>query len=273
MDDPAAPMTAAPVSKTPPHRTPGAAQLTVVAHGDELQVKEPAVVPPHPPHADRVPAADVPVQPGLRPVRLVKHLDGGLRRRRAPQLLGLALERPHHLGALLRRRRGPPREPQRHTRRVPVQHGHARAARRDAQVPLLLEARPLSVDVAEDLARLVLQLVLLALDVRHDVVEDVHGADAGVTRARHGLEGDDGGALDGAEGLLEGGEGDGDANDGAVGVADEEALLGAHGLALVGDQVHVREVDGRNDEGDNGVLAVVARVGEDGEVGLLELGF
>lgn len=244
-----------------------------MAHGNELQVEDAAVIPPHPPHADRVPPADILIQPRLRPIRLVKHLDSRLRRRRAPQLLGLALERPHDLGALLRRRRGPPREPQRHAGRVPVQHRHARAARRDAQVLLLLEGGALGVDVAENLARLVLQLVLLALDVRHDVVDYVHGADAGVPRARDGLEGDDGGALDGAEGRLEGREGDGDADDGAVGVADQEALVGGHGLALVRDQVHVREVDGRDDEGDDGVLAMVAGVGEDGEIRLLELGF
>lgn len=37
------------------------------------------------------------------------------------------------------------------------------------------------------------------------------------------------------------------------------------------DEVEVREVDGRDNEGDEGIAAVVFGVGEDGDIGLDEL--
>ena len=154
-----------------------------------------------------------------------------------------------------------------------IHDGHAITRSRDAQRALLLQHRSIPRQGTQDLARLVLELILLARDEGHDVIEDVHGADARVSGSGDGLHRDDGGEVDGAEGGLQGGEGHGYAYDGAVGVADEEALGEGAGLALVGDEVEVVEVDGGDDEGHVGVLAVVFGVGEDCEAGVLEFGF
>lgn len=148
---------------------------------------------------------------------------------------------------------------------------NAVACSRHAEALLLHEGGLGVIDTTEDLAGLGLELVLLARDEGHDVVDDVHGADSGVARAADGLHGDDADGGDGAKGGLEGGEGDDEADDGAVGVADQEALLEAVDGALVGDEVEMGEVHGGDDEGNEGIAAVVLGVGEDGDVGLDEL--
>ena len=62
-------------------------------------------------------------------------------------------------------------------------------------------------------------------------------------------------------------EGDYEADHGAIGIADLEAGGIGELLLLVRDERQVREVDGRDHEGDEGVLAVVLGVGEDGNSG------
>lgn len=245
-------------------------KLTVVAQRNKLQVKEPAVVGPHPAHADGVSPAQVAIQTGLRPVILVKHLDGRVRRRRAPKLLRLGDVRPQRGFALLGRRRRLARKLEADAGRVAVHDGDAVARGRDAKGLLLDEGRAGVVDAAENLPRLRLELVLLARNEGHDVVHDVHAGDARVSGAGNGLHGDDADFGDGTKGGLQGGEGDDEADDGAVGVADEEALGQAVDGALVRDQVEVRQVDGRDDERDEGVAAVIFGVGEDGDFGLEE---
>ena len=74
--------------------------------------------------------------------------------------------------------------------------------------------------------------------------------------------------VDGAEGGLDRGEGDHDADDGAVRIADEETLFEVVVTLLVGKDGEMRKIDGWDDEGDEGGLAVVFGVGEDGEVSL-----
>lgn len=151
-----------------------------------------------------------------------------------------------------------------------VHDGYTVARRRDAQAALLDKRSAPLVNGAEDLPGLGLELVLLALDKGHDVVHDVHAGHARVSRAGDGLHGDDADGGDGAKGGLQGGEGDDEPDDGAVGVADEEALGELVDGALVGDEVEVRQVDGGHDERDEGVAAVVFGVGEDGDFGLEE---
>ena len=87
------------------------------------------------------------------------------------------------------------------------------------------------------------------------------------------MHGDDAGGGDGAEAGDQGGERDCDASDGAVGVADEEAVLEVVGFALVWDEGEVVYVDGRDDEWRVGCKPVVFRIGEDGEVGVEEVHF
>lgn len=87
------------------------------------------------------------------------------------------------------------------------------------------------------------------------------------------LHGDDADGGDGPKGGLQRGEGDDEPDDGAVGVADEEALVQAVDGALVRDEVEVRQVDGGHDEGDEGIAAVVFGVGEDGDFSLEESHF
>nr|POE73246.1 hypothetical protein CFP56_73760 [Quercus suber] len=166
--------------------------------------------------------------------------------------------------------RRPFRKRERHARRVAVQHGHARTGAGDLEVGGFLERGGVPVDAAQDLARFALQLVFFAGDVRDDVVEDVHAADARVPGARESLERDHGAFFDRAEFCLEGGEGDHEADDGAVGVADLEALLEAPFFTLVGDEGQMREVHGRDHEGHKWMASVVLCIGEEWDVGFDE---
>lgn len=151
-----------------------------------------------------------------------------------------------------------------------VHDGNAVARSGHAQGGLLDEGGAGVIDGAEDLAGLGLELVLLALDEGDDVVHDVHGGDARVTGAGDGLHGDDAHVGNGAEAGLQRGEGDDEPDDGAVGVADEEALGELVHGALVRDEVEVGEVDGGDDERHEGIAAVVLGVGEDGNLSLEE---
>lgn len=246
-----------------------------MAQGSKLDVKDASLILAHTADADGVAAAEVTVEAGLRPVGLViaKDLDGGLGGRGAAQGLGLAGVPAEGVADLVGRGGGPALEAQAHAGRVAVHDGDAVAGGRDAEAVLLDKGGAGAVEAAQDLAGLGLELVLLARDEGHDVVDHVHARDARVPRARDGLHGDDGHGRDGAERGLERGKGDDEADDGAVGVADEEAPAEPADGTLVGDEVEVGEVDGRDDEGDEGVAAVVFGVGEDGDVGLDELEF
>lgn len=210
-----------------------------MAQGNKLQIKDPALVLPHPAHADGVPLAQVAVQAGLWAVVLVKDLDRGVGRRGAAEGLGFAGVVSEGLLDFLGRGRGLALELEAHAGRVSVEDGHAVTRRRDAQTGLLDKRRLGVVHAAEDLARLRLELVLLAADEGHDVVDHVHARDARVAGARDGLHGDDADGGDGAERRLEGREGADEPDDGAVGVAHEEALGVAAHLALVRDEVEV----------------------------------
>lgn len=151
-----------------------------------------------------------------------------------------------------------------------IHDGDAVARCRDTKAGLLDKGSAPIVNGAENLPGLGLELVLLALDEGHHVVDDVHAGHARVSCARDGLHGDDADGGDGAKGGLEGGEGDDEPDDGAVGVADEEALGQLVDGSLVGDEVEVRQVDGGHDERDEGIAAVVFGVGEDGDFSLEE---
>lgn len=141
-------------------------------------------------------------------------------------------------------------ESQRNTRGVAIQHRHPITSRGDSETRLGLERRGVVADRAEDLLRLRLQLVFLPRYERHHVVQNVHAADAGVSGARDRLHGHDGDLVHGPEFRLQGGEGDHDSDDGAVGVADEEPFLLSEGRALVGYYVEMGQVDSRDNQGD-----------------------
>lgn len=125
-------------------------------------------------------------------------------------------------------------------------------------------------DPTEDLGRLPLDLLLLAADVRDDVVDDVHRGDTRVASSRNGLERGGDALVDGSEGLLESLERDDESGRRAVGVGDDEALVERQRLLLVRDDVDVVRVNGRDDEGNERVTSVVLCVGEDGELGSSE---
>lgn len=154
-----------------------------------------------------------------------------------------------------------------------VQDGDAVAGGGDAEPLLVNKGGAVVGDGAEDLAGLGLELVLLAADEGDDVVNHVHARHARVAGARDGLHGDDADLGDGAKGGLQRRKGDDEPDDGAVGVAHEEALGEAVVRALVRNEVEVRQVDRGDDEGHEGILAVVFGVGEDGDFGLEEFHF
>lgn len=268
MDDPAAPITAR-RGRVISHIACAwrGAGLTVVAQSRELDVEDGTLVLAQAAHADGIAIAEVAVQARLRPVVFVKYDDGRAGGRGAAQGLGLGRVAAQGVLALLGRRGGAALEAEADTSRVAVHDGDAVARGRDAEAALLDKGLGAVVEAAEDLARLRLELILLALDVGHDVVDDIHGRDARVAGARDGLHGDDADCGNGAKGSLQGGKGDDEADDGAVGVADEEAAREPVDGALVGDEVEMRKVHGRDDEGNQRVAAVVLCVGEDGDLG------
>lgn len=242
-----------------------------MAQGNKLDIKDAALVLSDATNADSVSLAEITVKTGLGPVGLVKDLDRGFRGRGTSQLLGIRNIAAHGLLDLLGGRGRALGETQRDAGGVAVQDRNTVAGCRHPELLLVLERSGVGVERTQDLLGLGLELVLLARNEGHDIVNDVHAADTGVSSTRDSLHGDDGYGIDLAEAGLEGGKGGDEANDGAVAVAYQEALVEAEGLALVGDQVEMVEVDGRDDEGHEGVASVVLCVGEDGNVGVLEL--
>lgn len=142
---------------------------------------------------------------------------------------------------------------------------------RDTKTILLNEGSTIVIKATENLAGFGLELVLLARDEGDNVVDDVHAGDSRVTSARNGLQSNNGDGRDGSESGLESGEGNNKTNDGAVGVAHEEALVERANRALMGDEVEMGEVDGGNDKRHERIATVVLCVGEDRNVGLDEL--
>lgn len=187
-----------------------------MAQRNKLQVEDATLVSPHSAHADGVSPAQIAVQARLRPVVLVKDLDGRVRRRRAANLLGLGDICPEGGLALLGGGRGLALELEADAGRVAVHDSDAITRSRYAQGLLLDKGLAVGVDGAEDLPGLGLELVLLALDEGHDVVHDVHAGDARVAGAGDGLHRDDANDGNGAKGGLQRGEGDDEPDDGAV---------------------------------------------------------
>lgn len=213
IEDPAAPMTAGKVSISQHRQADG---LTVVTQSNKLEVKDTALVLAHATDADGVSTAQVAVETRLGAVGLVKDLDGRGRSRGAAEGDGLGEVAAEGLLDLLGGRGGLALEVEADAGGVAVHDGDAVAGSGDAEGALLDKGRLVRADGAEDLAGLSLELILLARDEGHDVVDDVHGGHARVAGARDGLHGDDGDGGDGTEGGLEGGEGDDEADDGTV---------------------------------------------------------
>ena len=119
------------------------------------------------------------------------------------------------------------REPDADGFRMPIAHGNARAGRADregrgAELPAL--------PVAEHLRRLGLQLLFLAADVRHDIVDQIERRHARIARAGGRLQARDDHRLD-AECAMQGRERQDERDRRAVAVRDDEPL-GAEPLAL-----------------------------------------
>ena len=272
MEEPAAPITATNrYQRKISRHVQGKRQLTVVAQGNKLDIKDAAVVLSDPTNADSVSLAEITVKTGLGPVGLVKDLDRGLGGRGASQILSIRNVAAQGVFDLLGRRGRALGETQRDAGGVAVQDRNTVAGCRHPELLLVLERSGVGIERTQDLLGLGLQLVLLTRNEGHDVVNDVHAADTGVSSTRDSLHGNDGYVIDLSETRLEGGKGGDEADDGAVAVAYQEALVEAEDLALVGDQVEMVEVDGRDDEGHERVASVVLCVGEDGNVGVLEL--
>lgn len=142
---------------------------------------------------------------------------------------------------------------------------------RNTKTLLLNESSTLFIKATKNLAGFSLELVLLARDEGDNVVDDVHAGDSRVTSSRNGLQSNDGDGRDGSESSLESGEGNDETNDGAVGVAHEEALVKRANRALMRDEIEMGEVDGGNDERHERIATVVLCVGEDRDIGLDEL--
>lgn len=172
---------------------------------------------------------------------------------------------------MLCRGSGLPLEFEGHAGGVAVHDWHSVAGSADSQALLINESLALGVNGSENLASLRFELVLLTTDERNHVVDNVHRRDARVACAGDRLHRDDADGRDGTESGLKGSEGDDEADDGTVGVADEEAFLEIVDGALVRDKFKVRQVDGRDYKRNERVATVVLCVGEDGDLSLDKL--
>lgn len=227
---------------------------------------------PHSSDSNRVSAIKFPIQPRLWPILLLKYIDSLLWRREASKSLRLADIVPQSLLDLLNRWRGLLGELEGYAESVAVDDRDAVASGADDNLGAVGVSRSLGIDVSENLARLPLNLLLLAADVGDDVINHIERGDTGVATSGNGLEGGNMNGGDGAEGVEEGLERDDETGGGAVGVGNEEALgEGLYG-ALVGDNVEMSSVDKGDDEGGDGVPAVVFRVGEDCKIGSYKFG-
>ena len=236
---------------------PAAPRIVLWTSASSLQVEERVLA--HAAHGDRHPALAVAVEPRLRPVGLVQHVDGPLGARwaaRAPAA------RPGTSASAARRLRGGGLLRRLHEdgHGVAVGHGHAVHGGGDRGSGACGRRRRRSVPRISQ--RLGLDLLLLAAaDVGDHVVRDVQGGDAGVAGAGEGLQRDHGHALE-AERAVQRGQGHGQADHAAVRVGDDVAA--ARALALHGQRVEVVGVDLGDEQRHVGVHAVVARVGDHG---------
>ena len=107
------------------------------------------------------------------------------------------------------------------------------------------------------LLRLRLELVLFARDKGYHVVDDVHATDSRIPGARDSLHGDHTDGLDGTELGLDCYKWNNQADDCAIGIADEKALFEFMMLPLMFEDIHMVEIDGRDDERDYGIASVI----------------
>ena len=242
-----------------------------MAQCHKLDIEDTAVVLSDTANTDGIALRQLAVQTGLGPVGLIKDLDGGLRCRGAAKLLGLGDVAAHGLLDLLGTGRGTLSKAEGHTSSVAIQDWDTVASRGDTKLLLVLERGGVCVDSSENLLSLGLKLVLLSGNEGDNVVDDVHAANTGVASARDGLHRDHRDGVNLAKACLKGSKRDDEADDCAIAVANQEALLQAERLALVRDEVQMVEVDSRDDEGHERIASVVLGVGEDGDVGVLEL--
>ena len=202
------------------------------------------------------------VELALRTVVLLEVGDELLRCAGKLKLLRKALEILPSLEDLLLR--GLLLEVYEHCCGVAVGNGNTDALRRDDRSACLDDLAVL--DVAPDAQRLLLALLLLAADVRDDVVDHLRpvlevlaGAGDCLVRRRDNYRGLE---------LLEGVKHRRVALDGAVGLAGDEAALRAEALLLELDDIIVLGVQFRHNHRNVGRPAMCAVVGYNGRLGL-----
>ena len=129
-------------------------------------------------------------------------------------------------------------------------------------------------DPTQDFEGFPLHLLLFAADVRHDVVENVHAGEAGVSSTRDSLHRRYHAGFDRAKRLLQGSKGDNERSGAAVRICDDEPLLKRRRVEslLLRDNGQMRGVDERHDEGYIGIAPEVLRIGEHTELGRAEGG-
>ena len=237
------------------NRRAGGAANRIVSQRDELGVHHRALA--QAADGDRHAAAEVRIEPRLRPVRFLHHDDRRLRRARQPQLLRLAAKLAHRLGD--RVDRGLLLERHRHRDRVAVDHRHAIGVRADDRG---YGARPPSLPRIFSVSRL--HLLFFAADERHDVAENVERRHAGISRARHRLHrrDDHGADVERAQRRQRHREHDGR----TIRIGDDGAGPALR-APLLADQLQVIGIDLRNQQRHERIHAEVARVADDDVAG------
>lgn len=240
-------------------------------HEPNVKVR-PGICLPYSTDTHRVPAGNIPVEPWLRAIRLVKDYNRLRRCRRTPELLGFRNIASHgFLDLFCAGDVFSVLEAEGDDCRVAVEHGDAGTRCADGEGGLFLECGGVAVEAAQDFLCFGLKFVFFACDVGHDVVEHVHAGDARVSCTGDGLEGDDLGVLDGSEPCLDRGKGDYEPDYGAVGVADEKPFFQVVVFALVRDQIEVVDIDGGNHQRDHRISSVVFGVGKHGDFSFQKL--
>jgi hypothetical protein len=211
--------------------------------------------------------AGIHVTARLRAIWFVEDDDGMAHGRRQGRELGVHFEVLQDFADFMQR--GDFFQADAHTFEVAVKDGHAVAMRAEAEAGIY---KTCAVPFAEELLRLGLHLFFFAVDERNDVAVDVHGSDAGITRARNRLQSDDENFLE-AEGISERLQDKHETRCGTIRIRDDEAAVIATVFPLQRNRIEMRRVDLGNEQRNVGIHAVVLGVANNGITGSGEVFF
>lgn len=154
-----------------------------MAESNKLEIKDATLVLAHTTNANSIAVAQISIESRLRTIILIKDLDARLGGRGTTQRLRLALVVPQRGLDVLHLGRGLVLELETDAGGVAIEDGDSITRRGDTETVLVDKLCLGLVEPSKDLARLRLQLVFLARDEGHHIINHIHGADTRVSRS------------------------------------------------------------------------------------------